>query len=136
MNNEMLTLGVYEKAVGKIDNELKIFKGGLKETAVKQYIADMIKEFCRQEVEFSEAVVQSGKTLSDCCSEIMKGVGNSISDIDVYKKAAQFYFPGCSVHMTMTIDLVGDNKNDNIKESASGHAPVKKLDISLDDLLL
>lgn len=136
MKNENLTFGIYEKAVAKIDTELKAFKGGNKETAVKQYVADTVKEFCHQEVEFSEAVIQNDKTLSDCCAEIMKGVGSHVSDIDVYRKAARFYFPGCSVRMTMTIDLIGEN-HENVKTgSVSVPAVPKKLDISLDDLLL
>lgn len=39
--------------------------------------------------------------------KVAAGVGNSISDLDAYKKAVQFYFPGAEVKMQLTIDLIG-----------------------------
>lgn len=94
-----------QQAIEKIDQELKSFKGGNKESAVKTAVANALKEFARQDAEFAQAIVQNDKTLSDCCAEIMKGVGNSISDNEVYKRAAQFYFPGADVRFQMTIEL-------------------------------
>ena len=38
---------------------------------------------------------------------VAKGVGNSLSDIEAYRRAVQFYFPGATVQMQMTIDLIG-----------------------------
>lgn len=35
------------------------------------------------------------------------GVRDSISDLEAYKKAVQFYFPGAEVQMTLSINLVG-----------------------------
>ncbi len=49
--------------------------------------------------------MQTDKTLEDCCKSVMAGCGNSISDLEVYRKAVQFYFPGADIHMTMEIDL-------------------------------
>lgn len=34
-------------------------------------------------------------------------LGDSISDLEAYKKAVQFYFPGAVVNMQLTIDLIG-----------------------------
>ena len=36
---------------------------------------------------------------------VEKGVGNSISDMDAYRKAVQFYFKGAEIRMVMEIDL-------------------------------
>ena len=36
---------------------------------------------------------------------VEKGVGASISDLEAYRKAVQFYFKGAEVRMVMEIDL-------------------------------
>lgn len=97
-----------EQAIEKLGNERKSFKSGdRKASAVKDAVADTLKTFCQQDEEFAQAVVQTDKTLSDCCTKIMKGTGNSISDLEVYKKAVNFYFPGADIKMTMEIDPIG-----------------------------
>lgn len=79
---------------------------GSKERAMADAVLDAIKEFCRQEQEFGQAVVQGG-TFAECMKKVAAGVGSSISDLEAYKKAVQFYFPGAEIHMTLTVDLVG-----------------------------
>lgn len=79
---------------------------GSKERAMADAVLDAIKEFCRQEQEFAQAVVQSG-SFADCMKKVADGVGGSISDLEAYKKAVQFYFPGAAVNMQLTIDLIG-----------------------------
>ena len=69
--------------------------------------------------EFAQAIVQGG-SLSDCISTVLKGVGGSISDLEVYKRAVAFYFPGADVRFSMEIDLApaaaqSDNKPDKPK---------------------
>ena len=56
-------------------------------------VYETLQNFCRQNEEFARAVEQSDKTLDDCMSALCKGIGSSISDLEVYKRAAQFYFP-------------------------------------------
>ncbi len=136
-----------KEAIKKIDKELKEFKGDQKAKAVSAYVAKILKKFSEQEEEFAQAIAQTDKTLSDCCKEIMKSVGNSISDIEVYKKAVSFYFPGAGINFTMTIDLCASvNRNITVSQSSAApevetqservSKPQKKsiLNISLDDL--
>ena len=66
-----------------------------------------IKDFCRQDEEFAQAVMQGG-SFADCMKAVAQGVGQAISDLDAYKKAVQFYFPGAKVQMQLSIDLIGD----------------------------
>lgn len=114
-----------EQAIEKLGNERKSFKSGdRKASAVKDDVAYTLETFCQQDEEFAQAVVQTDKTLSDCCTEIMKGTGNSVSDLEVYKKAVNFYFPGADIKMTMEIDLIGS--------AAKPQGKVIKL--SIDDL--
>lgn len=116
------------KAIQKIDLECLEFKGGQKAAAVYRPVADALKSFCRQDNEFAQAVVQCEKTLSDCCTEIVKDVGSAISDIDVYHRAVQFYFPGAEIEMNMKIQL--NPFESNTKSSAADNI----INLSLDDL--
>lgn len=79
---------------------------GQKEKAMAPCVMDAIKDFCTQEPEFAQAVVQSG-SFAECMKKVASGVGSSISDLEAYKKAVQFYFPGAEIQMQLTIDLVG-----------------------------
>ena len=44
-----------------------------------------LKDFCLQEEEFAQAIVQGG-TFADCMKAVAKGVGNSISDIAIRQR--------------------------------------------------
>lgn len=116
-------------ALEKLKNELNSFKGGQKENAMKNEVHAALCEFCRQEPEFAQAIAQSDKTFSDCMKAVAKSAGSSISDLEAYKKAVNFYFPGARVNFKMTIDLIGD-ANTAPKEQEKKSV----LDISLDDL--
>lgn len=95
-------------AVDKIAAELKAFKGGNKETAVSKFVASTLTKFCEENERFAEIVYRTPRTLSDCCAEVMKGCGNSISDIDVYRGAVKHYFPNANVFFKMEIHITGD----------------------------
>ena len=95
-------------AVEKIAAELKDFKGDRYGMAVKNHVASTITHFCEQNERFAEVVYKTRRTLSDCCAEIMKGCGQSISDIDVYRGAVRNYFPNADIDFHMTITLTGD----------------------------
>lgn len=94
------------QAVAKLEKGKKEVKGQ-KESAMAGAVMVALKDFCLQEEEFAQAIVQGG-SFTDCMKAVAKGVGNSISDIDAYKKAVQFYFPGAKVKMQLSIDLIGD----------------------------
>lgn len=95
-------------AVEKIAAELKDFKGDRYGMAVKDHVASTLTHFCEQDRRFAEVVYKTKRTLSDCCAAIMKGCGNSISDIDVYRGAVRHYFPNSEIEFHMTISLTGD----------------------------
>lgn len=95
-------------AAEKIETELKDFSGDNKAKAVSKFVASTLKNFCEQDERFAEVVYKTVRTLSDCCSDIMKGVGSSVSDIDVYRGAVRHYFPNSDIDFTMKISLTGD----------------------------
>lgn len=80
---------------------------GSKEKAMGPAVRKALEDFCRQEPEFAQAIVQGG-SFADCMKAVAKGVGASISDSEAFAKAARFYFPGCRVRVVMEIDLIGD----------------------------
>lgn len=80
---------------------------GQKERVMAGAVAEALRSFCRQDAEFAQAVDQGG-SFADCMAAVAKGVGQSISDLDAYKKAVGFYFPGAKINFQMSIDLIGD----------------------------
>lgn len=118
--------GYTKLAVEKIAAELKDFKGDRYGMAVKNHVASTITHFCEQNERFAEVVYKTKRTLSDCCAEIMKGCGQSISDIDVYRGAVRNYFPNADIDFHMTITLTGDAPTAEEMERVPEQKPAKK----------
>lgn len=91
--------------------------------AVADCVIAALKDFCRQSEEFAQAVAQSDKGLSDCILYTVKDCGNAISDLEVYRRAAEFYFPTAKVEMHMTIS------------TGEEPAQARKVEIDLDSLI-
>ncbi len=96
-----------ELAAEKIASELKDFKGDRYGSAVKDFVASALTNFCNQDERFAQVVYETEATLSDCCAKIMQKCGRHISDIDVYRGAVKYYFPNAEVEFTLTIDASG-----------------------------
>lgn len=92
-------------AVERINKEQQNFKGDKYGNAVYTYVANSLRDFCNQDERFAEAVVKSNRGFAECIKSIMKGCGNAISDIEVYRRAAKFFFPDSEVSFIMTIKL-------------------------------
>ncbi len=119
-----------QEAINKLNEEFKqATKMSQKASAVKEYVLEALIMFCEQNEEFARAIVQTKQTIAQCIEETVNKCGSSISDIEVYKKAVQFYFHGATVKFSMTIDL-GDEGFSNKQTSKSG-----ELTLSLDGLL-
>lgn len=97
--------GYRDEALKKLREGAKSVRGQ-KELAMKDAVRATLETFCTQDEEFAQAVVQGGDFPS-CMAAVAKGVGGSISDLEAYRKAVQFYFPGAEIRMQMTIDLIG-----------------------------
>ena len=117
-----------EQAIEKLSKEEKEFKGDSHGKCVYKAVAEALRDFCAQDDEFAQAVVQTERTLSDCVKEVTKGVRNVLSDIEAYRSAAKFYFSTADVKFIMRLDLCGDLT----AGEAEKHGKVIRL--SLDDL--
>ena len=119
----------------KIKSELNSAKLSAKARAVAPAVAEALSVFCAQNPEFAQAVEQSGRTAAECVESAVRGCGNSISDIELFRRAVAFYFEDATVHFSMTIDL-GDGGFSNAPQDAPADKPSGGLSLSLDDLLL
>lgn len=116
----------------KLTAELTNAKLGRHETEVKNAVLRTICKFCEQNAEFKQAIEQSDKSFANCLKATVKGAGTSLEDLEVYKRAVAFYFPGADIKCTMTLDL-GDGGFSNSKTSTD--ADSGKLQLDLDSLL-
>lgn len=119
------------EALDKLDGAaVKNIKGS-KERAMAPAVAEALRNFCRQDAEFAQAVQQGG-SFANCMTAVAKGVGQSISDVDAYKKAVAFYFPGATIRVAMTIDLIGQT----VEATAPAEAPALRVVPKKDSLVL
>jgi len=112
----------YEYVKEKINRELEEIdsKASPMVKAVSKHVAEKIIQFSENPT-FGLAVQRSDKTLIDCLKHLLKDVRGHISDIDLYKRAVQFYFPSADIRFSMDI-LVSEDRS------------TEKICISLDDL--
>lgn len=93
----------YQKqAAQKLRQELKDGKYDQYAGIMKNAVNEALCEFCRQEEEFARAVLDGGN-FDECMKAVARNVGKGISDLDAYKRAVQFYFPGSDVKFSMQI---------------------------------
>lgn len=112
-----------------LDRALEKLRGakaptGQREALVFRPVVAALEDFCRQDAEFAQAVVQGG-SVEDCVKTVLKGVGNGVSDLEAYKRAAEFFFPGCVVEMKPTIYMSEHDVPDT--DSAANKAVVLDL---------
>lgn len=93
------------EAIRKIDTELKTYKGDRYGGVMKDYVAGILRDFCRQNEEFAQAVAQGG-SFEACMKAVTRSIQKeAISDLDACKAAAEFYFPGSVVEFHMSIHM-------------------------------
>lgn len=105
-----------DMAIAKINQELAAFRGDRAEAIMKNDVARVLCDFCRQDQEFAQAVMQGG-TFASCMAAVAKNPGQGISDLTAYKRAVQFYFPGAGIEMQMTIDLCASVRVESATET-------------------
>ena len=112
-----------EEAQEKIIREMKEITDP-KAKFMAPYVRDALLEFCRQDEEFARAVVQGGH-FADCMAAVSKGVTSALSDLEAYRRAVSFYFPGAEIRMSMKIDLCG-----SVQGAPHPDGPALLLDLS------
>ncbi len=92
-----------EQALERLNKEYGSVTGS-KAGAMKKAVREALESFVRQDDEFAQAVAQGG-SFAECMTAVEKGVGASISDLEAYRKAVQFYFRGAEIRVMMEIDV-------------------------------
>lgn len=113
-----------EQALAKLAAEFGKGKYNSAANLMKKAVREALETFVRQDEEFAQAVVQGG-TFEECMEAVSKNVGRGISDLDAYKRAVQFYFPGANVEFNMKIHVnpyesgANDKPNDNASDNSA-----------------
>jgi len=98
-----------------IKNALDKLETGAKEkitdrygSVIKTYVHSALAGFCKQNESFAQAIIDGG-TFAECIKYCTEGIGGNtgISDIDIYRRAVQFYFPGAQVDFHISIITEG-----------------------------
>lgn len=98
-----------------IKNALDKLEQGSKEkidnrygAVIKTYVHSALEGFCKQDESFAQAVINGG-TFAECIKYCTDGIAASsgVSDIDIYRRAVQFYFPGAQVDFKIQIITAG-----------------------------
>ena len=86
----------YEQAKRKLEAEKNSGSYDRYASAMKGAVCEALDGFCRQDAEFAQAVVQGG-TFAECMKAVAKSCGSAISDLEAFRRAVRFYFPGADV---------------------------------------
>lgn len=133
-------LNYRQLAADKLNKEYEKFEGDRYEVRLKEKVLNALLDFIKQDNEFAQAVKQGGN-FADCMKAVKNGIkDNYISDIDAYREAVKFYFPGADIFFNMTIELNPHDKNSTETAPAAPEndsakiASKSALSLSLDDL--
>lgn len=119
-----------ELAIEKLRKEYKEGKYDKYAAAMKKDVLHALEEFCRQDGEFAQAVYQGG-SFAECMAAVAKNCGSSISDLEAYRRAVQFYFKGADIRFRMEINLCAEVEKDaGITEAEQSKAGRVALDLS------
>ena len=114
-----------DKSIKRLRDESKAGKYDRYGNAVKQSVLETLEDFAGQDEEFAQAIVEKNGSFEGCVAAVVKGCGSCISDIEVYRRAVAYYFPGATVRFKMEIDLIGSAAEEDVKKKGKKKANVQ-----------
>lgn len=129
MNDEIIS-----KAVSRLTDELKDVKGDKYVQVTKYAVAEALMDCCNQSEYFAARLLASDKSLTDCLTAICKGIGSSISDADLFRRAVKFYLPEAELHLILQIICGEEPENKVAEEKTPTPSPERKI-INIFDML-
>lgn len=109
-----------KEAREKLEREAKAGNYDRAAAVMKAEVKKTLLNFAEQNEEFAQAIAQGG-AFTDCMKAVAKNPGSGISDLQAYKRAVSFYFPGADIEMSMTVRLEPRAKSEpEPKEEKSG----------------
>ena len=100
-----------ERVKEKLEKEMAVKASDKYVKVILSAVYDALIFFCEQNEEFCQAVLDSNKTILDCCSYcIVPSVRElcGAKAIDIYNRMVDFYFSGASVEFSVTLNLSAD----------------------------
>ena len=99
---------ITQQAIDKLSEGMKEKITDRYGNVIKTYVHNALEGFCRQNEAFAQAVLNGG-TLPECIKHCVQGLheNTGISDVDIYRRAVQFYFPGAQVDFHISIVTEG-----------------------------
>ena len=95
------------------ESDIGPLRGNAMQAFLAPYVIKALVSFCEQSSRFALAVVAEGKTVVDCMRKMKlpgRGLGY-LSDFEVYRMAAQYFFEGADVNYQMSISLPNSQSN-------------------------
>lgn len=74
---------------------------------IAPHVVEKLKQICTLQDTFADIIIRTQRTLSDCCKMVINNLENKrfASDLEVYRKALQFYLPDADIDFRMVITL-------------------------------
>lgn len=99
--------GIVSAASKKLDEEEKAFVGSGRAKMIFPHVVKTLRGFIEEDDRFAEVVANTVRTVSECCAAVVDKSGDVMSDLEVYRKAVQFYFPNADVEFKMNVRITG-----------------------------
>lgn len=130
---EINSENIITQAIEKI-NSCNPKTSGRYASAIAEPVKKALAQFCTQQEEFSRAVLDGGTT-EDCINAVVKRITGktSVSDLDVYQAAAEFFFPGAKIEFRMLLHMSEYELLED--KTPEPEQPKRSIDLSLDSLL-
>lgn len=119
----------YEQAKNKLEAEKNSGSYGKCASVMKEAVCETLDGFCRQDAEFAQAVVQGG-SFPDCMKAVAKDCGSALSDLEAFRRAVRFYFPGADVKFHMELNLCADVEAESAATSRASSTSQKFLSLA------
>lgn len=100
-----------ELALAKLKKEAEQGTYSREAALMKDHVREMLEHLSLQNGEFAQAVYQGGP-FDRCMTAVARGCGKCLSDLEAYRRAVSFYFPGADVRMEITLDLCAEVDGD------------------------
>lgn len=99
--------GIASAASKKLDEEEKAFVGSGRAKMIFPHVVKTLRGFIEEDDRFAEVFANTVRTVSECCAAVVDKSGDVMSDLEVYRKAVQFYFPNADVEFKMNVRITG-----------------------------
>ena len=99
--------GIVSAASKKLDEEEKAFVGSGRAKMIFPHVVKTLRGFIEEDVSFAVVFANTVRTVSECCAAVVDKSGDVMSDLEVYRKAVQFYFPNADVEFKMNVRITG-----------------------------